>query len=71
MQCSGGYGAGATLTVDDLRPGRIRMVEPAPVPEDELHRTYEWMRSWDMLDNVGAETLVDLERQKQAHVAAE
>ncbi len=61
----------ATLTVDDLRPGRIRMVDPAPVPVDELHRTYEWMRGWDMLDNVGAETLVDLERQNQAHVAAE
>ncbi len=61
----------ATLTADDLRPGRIRMVDPAPVPEDELHRTYDWMRSRGLLDNVGAESLVDLDRQIQAHVAAE
>lgn len=59
------------LSPDDLHPGRIRMVEPAPVPEDELRRTYEWMRGWNMLDDVGAETLVDLVRQNQAHVAAE
>lgn len=59
------------LTIEDMRPGRIQMVEPAPIPEDELRRTYDWMRSWDMLDDVGADTLVDAVRQQQAHQAAE
>ena len=61
----------ANLTVDDFRPGRLQMVDPAPIPEDELLRTYEWMRSWNMLDDIGAETLVDIARQGAAHAAAE
>jgi NitT/TauT family transport system substrate-binding protein len=60
----------AALTVDDFRPSRIQMVDPKPIPEDELRRTYEWMRSWDMLDDVGEESLVDAIRQSQAHGAA-
>ncbi len=46
------------------------MVDPKPIPEDELRRTYEWMRSWDMLDDVGEDTLVDAIRQSEAHGAA-
>lgn len=60
-----------TLTVDDFRLSRIQMTDPAPIPEDELQRTYEWMRSWNMIDEIGAETLVDIQRQGQAHAAAE
>jgi len=60
----------AALTVDDFRPSRIQMVDPKPIPEDELRRTYEWMRSWDMLDDVGEESLVDAIRQSRAHGAA-
>lgn len=59
------------LTVDDFRPGRIQVVDPAPIPADELQRTYEWMRSWNMIDEIGAETLVDVARQGTAHAAAE
>ncbi len=58
------------LTIDDFRPSRIQLVDPMPIPEDELRRTYEWMRSWDMLDDVGEESLIDAIRQSQAHSAA-
>ncbi len=60
----------AALTIDDFRPSRIQMVDPKPIPEDELRRTYEWMRSWDMLDDVGEDSLVDAIRQSEAHGAA-
>jgi NitT/TauT family transport system substrate-binding protein len=40
----------AKLTIDDLREGRIYVVDPAPIPEEELQRTYDWMRSWGFLD---------------------
>ncbi len=60
----------AALTVDDFRPSRIQMVDPKPIPEDELRRTYEWMRSWDMIDDVGADSLIDATRQADAHGAA-
>src|SRR6267143_193662 len=35
-----------TLTVDDLREGRLIVVDPAPIPADELARTYDWVRGW-------------------------
>jgi NitT/TauT family transport system substrate-binding protein len=40
----------AKLTIDDLRESRIYLVDPAPIPADELQRTYDWMRSWGFLD---------------------
>lgn len=60
----------AALTVDDFRTSRIQMVDPKPIPEDELRRTYEWMRSWDMLDDIGEDGLIDVIRQSEAHGAA-
>ena len=39
----------ATLTVDDLRESRIVVCDPAPIPDEELQRTYEWVKSWGML----------------------
>ena len=58
------------LTVDDFRLSRLQMVDPAPIPEDELQRTYDWMRSWDMIDELSPDVLVDVHRQQAAHVAA-
>ena len=26
------------------------MVDPAPIPEDELERTANWIKSWGMLE---------------------
>ena len=39
----------ANLKVSDLRESRLVMVEPAPIPEDELERTANWIKSWGML----------------------
>ena len=55
------------LTVDDFRLSRIQMVDPAPIPEEELQRTYEWMRSWNMIDELNPDVLVDVHRQQVAH----
>ena len=34
-----------TLSVSDLKGSRIVVVEPAPIPEDELERTASWIKS--------------------------
>jgi hypothetical protein len=39
------------LTIDDLRESRLYLVDPAPIPADELQRTYDWMKSWDFLES--------------------
>jgi NitT/TauT family transport system substrate-binding protein len=59
----------ARLTVDDLRPSRLMVVDPAPIPEDEARRTYEWMRSWGLLGDISWQELCDVERQTAAHSA--
>jgi len=33
-----------TLKPEDIREGRIVLVDPAPIPADELQRTYEWVK---------------------------
>jgi NitT/TauT family transport system substrate-binding protein len=56
----------AKLTIDDLLESRIFVVDPAPIPPEELQRTYDWMKSWGFLDTVGCATeLVDM--NVQAH----
>jgi NitT/TauT family transport system substrate-binding protein len=60
----------ATLSVDDLRESRLVVVEPAPIPADELERTYEWVKSWGMLETTETPaTLVNMEVQSRAHAA--
>jgi len=60
------------MTVADLRAGRIVVVDPAPIPADEMLRTYEWLKSWGMLEDTRSVTdLVNMEIQRQAHWAAE
>ncbi|HXW26484.1 MAG TPA: hypothetical protein VEK73_17200 [Xanthobacteraceae bacterium] len=62
----------AALTVDDLRESRLVVCDPAPIPLDELQRTYDWLRSWDMLDDTASPlALVDAQLQDRAHQAAE
>jgi NitT/TauT family transport system substrate-binding protein len=57
-----------TLTVDDLRESRLVVCEPAPIPRDEMQRTYEWVKSWGMLEATQSPLqLVDLDVQTQAH----
>src|SRR5580700_5169489 len=60
------------LTIDDLRASRLVVCDPAPIPDDELERTYAWVKSWGMLDKAASpRALVNLDVQRQAHVAAE
>jgi NitT/TauT family transport system substrate-binding protein len=57
-----------TLKPEDIREGRIVLVDPAPIPADEMQRTYEWVRSWGMLDEAESPLqLVNIEVQKRAH----
>ena len=57
-----------TLKPEDLREGRIVLVDPAPIPADELQRTYEWVKSWGMLEETELPLqLVNIEVQKRAH----
>jgi len=57
----------AALSVDDLRPSHLVVVDPAPIPEEEARRTYEWMKSWNLLGDVSYEQLCDVGRQALAH----
>lgn len=62
----------ARLTVGDLQESRLVVQEPGPIPADELEGSYEWVRSWGMLDaTVIATDLVDRDAQSEAHAAAE
>jgi NitT/TauT family transport system substrate-binding protein len=58
-----------TLKPEDLRASRLVVVDPAPIPADELHRTYEWVKSWGMLEETESPLqLVNIDVQKRAHV---
>jgi NitT/TauT family transport system substrate-binding protein len=62
----------AALKVEDLREGRLVVCDPAPIPLDEMQRTYDWLKSWDMLEETASPLqLVNLEVQGYAHQAAE
>jgi NitT/TauT family transport system substrate-binding protein len=62
----------AALKVEDLRESRLVVCDPAPIPLDELQRTYEWLKSWDLLeDTQSALDLVNMDVQRYAHQAAE
>jgi NitT/TauT family transport system substrate-binding protein len=62
----------ATLNVADLRESRLVVCDPAPIPADEMQRTYDWLKSWGMLEQTASPlTLVDMNVQNHAHQAAE
>jgi NitT/TauT family transport system substrate-binding protein len=61
-----------TLRVEDLRESRLVVVDPAPIPADEMARTYEWVKSWGMLEEIRSPLeLVNMNVHTHAHVAAE
>jgi NitT/TauT family transport system substrate-binding protein len=61
-----------TLKPEDIRASRIVLVDPAPIPAAELQRTYDWVKSWGMLDETeSALQLVNMNVQTHAHVAAQ
>ena len=58
----------AALRVDDLRESRLVVCEPAPIPLDEMQRTFDWLKSWGMLDATASPfDLVNLDIQALAH----
>lgn len=60
-----------TLKVEDLREGRLVVCDPAPIAAEELQRTYDWLRSWGMLEQTAsALDLVNMDLQRQAHAEA-
>ncbi|PYN72618.1 MAG: hypothetical protein DMD96_34465 [Candidatus Rokuibacteriota bacterium] len=61
----------AALTIDDLRESRVVVCDPAPIPLDEMQRTFDWLKSWGMLEATASPfDLVNLDLQTQAHHAA-
>jgi len=62
----------AALKPEELRESRLQVCDPAPIPAEEMQRTYDWLKSWDMLeDTESPEQLVNIEVQRHAHQAAE
>jgi NitT/TauT family transport system substrate-binding protein len=62
----------AALKVEDLRESRLVVCDPAPIPVEEMQRTYEWLKSWGMLEETASPLqLVNTELQQAAHQAAE
>ena len=58
----------AALTIDDLRESRLLVCDPAPIPLDEMQRTFDWLKSWGMLEATASPfDLVNLAVQTQAH----
>ena len=45
--------------------------DPAPIPLDEMQRTYDWLKSWGMLEQTATPLqLVNMDVQAQAHAPA-
>jgi NitT/TauT family transport system substrate-binding protein len=62
----------AALTVADLNVGRVQVCNPAPIPADEMKRTYEWVKSWGMIEETSSPLeLINMNVQAQAHVPAQ
>jgi len=67
------YHKGEHPGIKDLQPhdipvGRLVVCDPAPIPAHEAERTYQWLRSWGMLERTAsAAELVNIEVQERAH----
>src|SRR5437660_3400037 len=62
----------AALEVEDLRGSRLCLCDPAPIPVEEMQRTYDWLKSWGMLEETASPLdLVNMDVQRHAHAAAE
>ena len=61
----------AALKPEDIPEGRLVVCDPAPIPAHEARRTYEWLRSWGMLEQTAsADELIDRQLQERAHAAS-
>jgi NitT/TauT family transport system substrate-binding protein len=62
----------AALRVEDLRESRLVVCDPAPIPPDEMARTFDWLKSWGMLEETASPLqLINADVQRHAHIAAE
>jgi NitT/TauT family transport system substrate-binding protein len=62
----------AALRVEELRESRLVVCDPAPIPLDEMQRTYDWLKSWGMLEQTASPLdLINAQVQAYAHQAAE
>jgi NitT/TauT family transport system substrate-binding protein len=60
------------LAVADLSETRLQVCDPAPIPADELGRTYDWLKRWGMLEATQSPLdLINVPLQVEAHRAAE
>jgi NitT/TauT family transport system substrate-binding protein len=60
------------LLPTDIRESRVVVCDPAPIPHDEMQRTYDWLRSWGMLEETASPLqLVNLEVQDRAHAVGQ
>ena len=59
-----------SLKVEDLRESRLVVCDPAPIPLEEMQRTYDWLKGWGMLaETMSPLDLVNIHIQQQAHAA--
>ncbi len=59
-----------TLKPEDIRESRIVVCDPAPIPAVEMQRTYDWLKSWGMLEETASPfDLVNANVQSRAHSA--
>ena len=60
------------LKPSDIRESRIVVCDPAPIPLGEMQRTYDWLKSWGMLEATASPLeLVNMDVQTHGHIAAE
>jgi NitT/TauT family transport system substrate-binding protein len=56
-----------TLKPEDIRESRIVVCDPAPIPMDEMQRTYDWLKSWGCWNRpLHRSELVNMQVQTQA-----
>jgi NitT/TauT family transport system substrate-binding protein len=61
-----------TLKPTDIRESRVVVCDPAPIPLDEMQRTYDWLRGWGMLEETPSPLkLVNLDVQERAHAVGQ
>jgi hypothetical protein len=54
-----------------MRESRLVVCEPAPIPLEEMQRTYDWVKSWGMLETARTPLeLVNMDVQARAHAIA-
>jgi len=56
----------------EARESRLVVCEPSPIPLDEMQRTYDWIKSWGMLETTDTPLdLVNIDVQSRAHAVAD